>query len=276
MFELPEFTNMALQMNSVLPGRRISGGSLGNSPHKFVWYNRRPDEFAALVTGRTAGTAAARGRWLFVEIEPGYRLVFGECGGKLLFHPPGSSLPVKYHLHIAFEDGALLSATTAMWGAMELFEAGREQERQYIKGMRPVPLEPAFSWEYFNGLVEELKPGEKRSAKSLLTQDQTIPGLGNSSAQDILFCAGLNPRHAIQQMGTAQVRRLYEAIQSVSAEILAGGGRDDETDLFNQPGRYTRLMSSTTAGKPCPRCATPIEKVQYLGGACYFCPHCQS
>jgi hypothetical protein len=34
-------------------------------------------------------------------------------------------LPKKYHLWLAFEDGSALTTLTQMWGAMELFEAGR-------------------------------------------------------------------------------------------------------------------------------------------------------
>ena len=44
MFELPEFITLARQINETLCGKTISGGSLGNSPHKFVWYNRSSDE----------------------------------------------------------------------------------------------------------------------------------------------------------------------------------------------------------------------------------------
>ena len=57
--------------------------------------------------------------------------------------------------------------------------------------------------------------------------------------------------------------------------MVAQGGRDGEIDLFGQPGGYRRILSSETAGKPCPECETPIEKIQYLGGASYFCPKCQ-
>jgi formamidopyrimidine-DNA glycosylase len=57
--------------------------------------------------------------------------------------------------------------------------------------------------------------------------------------------------------------------------VIEKGGRYDEVDLYNQPGGYVRMMDSRSAGKPCPVCATPIEKIQYLGGACYFCPGCQ-
>ena len=69
-----------------------------------------------------------------------------------------------------------------MWGAMELYEAGQEQERQYIKDMRPTPIEAGFTFEYFSGLIDSLLSGEKRSVKGLLTQEQLIPGLGNAIA----------------------------------------------------------------------------------------------
>jgi formamidopyrimidine-DNA glycosylase len=34
-------------------------------------------------------------------------------------------------------------------------------------------------------------------------------------------------------------------------------------------------MDAAAAGKPCPSCGTTVEKIQYLGGAAYFCPKCQ-
>ena len=133
MFELPEYVTLARQMAESLSGMRIANGTLGNSPHKFVWYNRKPDEFAAIVKGKMLGKAYSRGRWLFVPIQPGYILVFSECGGKILLHESESQMPKKYHLSLNFEDGSCLSSTTQMWGAMELYENGKELERQYIK-----------------------------------------------------------------------------------------------------------------------------------------------
>jgi formamidopyrimidine-DNA glycosylase len=275
MFEIAEYTVLARQINATLVGKTIREGSLGNSPHKFVWYNRTHEEFAQLTAGKIVGQAHAQGRWLSIPLEPGYILLFGECGGKILFHPAGSPLPVKYHLLIHFEDGSALSATTQMWGAMELYEAGLEQERQYIKGMRPTPLDSTFTFDYFSALIDELLEGQKRSAKSLLTQDQIIPGLGNSVAQDILFRARIGPRRGLAEFSPGQRRDLYNAITDVVREVIAGGGRNDESDLFGQPGGYTRIMDSGAAGKPCPDCGATVQKMQYLGGACYFCPKCQ-
>ncbi len=248
---------------------------MGNSPHKFVWYNRTHAEFEALTRGKTIGEARPHGRWLLLAMQPGYVLVLGECGGRLLYHAPGAALPAKYHLCLGFEDGSHLSATTQMWGAMELYEQGQEQNRQYIKDMRTTPADPGFTFDYFCSLIDEVTRGEEKSAKGLLTQDQIIPGLGNAIAQDILFRARLHPRRPVHELNRGQKQALYTAIVDTVAEVTRSGGRYDEVDLYNQPGGYIRLMDKNAAGRPCPVCGTPVEKIQYLGGACYFCPSCQ-
>jgi formamidopyrimidine-DNA glycosylase len=275
MFELPEYLTLSQQIDETLQGRMIQAGQLGNSPHKFVWYNRTHDEFTALTRGKQVGPTRVRGRWLSISLDPGYVLVLGECGGKILYHSPGASLPSKYHLLIAFTDDSALSVTTTMWGAMELYQSGDELERQYIKDMRPTPVDPAFTWEYFDRFLEELVSFEKRSVKSLLTQDQLIPGLGNAIAQDILFQSWLHPRHPIQQLNPSQRRLLYNAICETVSAVTHLGGRSDEIDLFGRPGGYTRIMDRNALQRPCPVCGGEIQKIQYLGGACYFCPRCQ-
>jgi formamidopyrimidine-DNA glycosylase len=162
-----------------------------------------------------------------------------------------------------------------MWGAMELYEQGMERERQYIKDMRVTPVDDAFTFAYFNGLIDELLTGPKRSAKSLLTQDQLIPGLGNAIAQDILFRACISPRRSLNEFTPGQRKDLYAAIVDTVREVIAGGGRSDELDLLGDPGKYQRVMDAAAVGKPCPECGAPIQKMQYLGGSCYFCPKCQ-
>ncbi len=275
MFELPEYITLARQMNETLTGKVIRKGCLGNSPHKFVWYNRSHDEFERLTKGKKVSVAQAKGKWLFIPLEPGYVLLFGESGGKMIYHPAGTPVPKKYHLCLTFTDDSFFTNTTQMWGAMELYEKGKEQERQYVKGMRPTPIDPEFTFDYFSTLVDSLLQGEKRSAKGLLTQEQLIPGLGNASAQDILFHAGLSPKHPIADLDKRQRRKLYQAILKTTREIIAKGGRYDEYDLYDLPGRYTRLMDNKALDCPCPNCGGSIEKMQYLGGTCYFCPRCQ-
>jgi formamidopyrimidine-DNA glycosylase len=275
MFELPEYIILAKQLTETITGKRIREGHLGNSPHKFVWYNRKPDEFESLTAGKRIGAAYSKGRWLFIPANPGYVVVFGECGGKMLYHPSESQIPKKYHLVLIFEDGSALSVMTQMWGAMELYEKGQELKRKYIGDMRPTPTDAEFSLDYFYKLIDECIKTEKRSVKGLLTQNQLIPGLGNAIAQDIMFKAKLHPKHPLDDLNRSIRKKLYDSIKQTVAQVIARGGRNDECDLFGKPGGYMRIMDKNTAGKPCPECGTIVEKIQYLGGACYFCPQCQ-
>lgn len=275
MFELPEYTILANQMNQVLQGKIIQEGSLGNSPHKFVWYNRSQDDFARFTRGKEVDRTYVKGRWLFTRLEPGYTLLFGECGGKILLHQPGKKLPKKYHLYLDFTDGSFLTATTQMWGAMELYEQGEELQREYVRDMRPTPTDPEFTQGYFNTLIDELMPQKKRSVKSLLTQEQLIPGLGNAIAQDIMFKSGLHPRHPISDLDGGKRSELYAAIVNTVEDVTNQGGRYDEYDLYGRKGGYVRVMDKNALQRPCPRCGGEIKKIQYLGGACYLCPNCQ-
>jgi formamidopyrimidine-DNA glycosylase len=275
MFEIAEVATLARQMNETIQDQTVREGRLGNHPHKFVWYNRSHEEFQQLTRGKKVGEARARGNWLFVPLEPGYVLLVGECGGKVLYHAPGSEVPQKYHLFIAFEDGSFLTVLTQMWGAMELYEQGKELERQYVKGMRPTPAEPEFTFEYFNALIDQKVAESKRSAKGLMATEQLVPGVGNSTLQDILFRARLHPRKNIATPSAEQRKALYEATVGTVREMIAKGGRYDETDLYGNPGGYVRLMDKNAVGRPCPGCGGLVEKIQYLGGACYVCPRCQ-
>lgn len=275
MFELPECLTLVSQIDNELKGKTVARGELGNSPHKFVWYNRTHDEFTRLTGGKRVGHPTARGRWMFIPLEPGFVLVVGECGGKVLVHPIGSAGPSKYHLRLELDDRSVLTVTTQMWGAMELYEQGRELEREYIKDMRPTPVDETFTFTYFSSLIDSLLGEQKRSVKGLLTQEQLIPGLGNAIAQDIMFRARLHPRHPLPQLTGTQRRRLFDSILDTVREVTNEGGRNDEVDLYGRPGGYARIMDRNAVGRACPSCGRAIEKIAYLGGACYLCPACQ-
>jgi formamidopyrimidine-DNA glycosylase len=276
MFELPEVTVLTTQINNVLKGKKIQKGTLGNSPHKFIWYNRTHDEFEELTKEKSIGDAWIKGRWMFMELNPGYVLVIGECGGKILYHSPGGSIPKKYHLYLCFTDSSFFTVTTQMWGAIGLYEKGEEYSGEYVKDMKITPDNPEFTLEYFNTLIKDVIQKGKRTVKGLLTQDQLIPGLGNAIAQDIMFKSHLHPKYPVRQLTPSQITTLYYSIQSTMKEIIAHGGRYDEYDLYDKRGTYIRRMDKNAVGKPCSVCGTIIEKMQYLGGACYFCPKCQA
>ena len=100
--------------------------------------------------------------------------------------------------------------------------------------------------------------------------------MGNGCLQDILFRARLHPRRKVVDIADDEQRALYDAIKRTLNQMIDLGGRSSEVDLYGNKGGYVRILDSKTKGTPCPECGTTIEKIQYLGGACYFCPTCQT
>ena len=115
----------------------------------------------------------------------------------------------------------------------------------------------------------------KRSVKAFMASQPRISGVGNGYVQDICFRARLHPKRDITTISGRERLRWYHAIRGVLRDAIEAGGRDTESDLFGQPGGYVAKMDRRALGEPCPDCGTPIEKIAYLGGSCYFCPRCQ-
>jgi len=276
MIELPEASTIARQMNEELIGKRIESGIRGNAPHKFAFYNRPPEEYEAILKGKTMGPATEHGSLIWASVEPDHVLVLGGGGERILFHRGEDTLPKKHQLLIHFQDDTYLTVTVQGWGAAQLFHQSEIAAHPYVgkKGVSPISNE--FTFEYFQGLFGELEEGDPRSVKFFMISKPGIWGVGNGYLQDILFRARIHPRRRSIDVTEKERRALYEATRETLKQATELGGRDTERDLYNHPGGYRRILDNRNVGQPCPECGTPIEKIQYLGGASYFCPHCQT
>ena len=126
--------DLGRQMNETLRARPSGGGSwetalTSSSGTTGATRSSKADQ------GKTVGEAAPRAGGCSFRSSPGMCCCWANAGERCCIHPPGSKVPKKYHLYITFEDGSFLTVTTQMWGAMELYEEGEEQERQYVKDM---------------------------------------------------------------------------------------------------------------------------------------------
>ncbi len=275
MIELPEALNLARQMGATLIGKRIESAVRGNSPHKFAFYTRSAEEYATVLAGKMIGEAREHGSNVFVAIEPGWTLVLGGGGERIRLHPDETTLPKKHQLLLHFEDGSLLSVTVRGWGSVQLYDTQELAAHKHFGEPGVAPLSDAFTQHYLQELLAGLEADDSRSLKHLLISKPGILGVGNGYLQDILFRARLHPRRKAATLSEEEQKALYDAMVETMDRATGLGGRDTEFDLHNQRGSYTKLMDSRTAGSPCPECDTLIEKIQYLGGACYVCPVCQ-
>lgn len=274
MIEMPEAVTIARQMQQTLTRKTYQHFSRGALTHKFLWLNRPAEEYDALLAGLPVTGATSYGRSIYLYAGDVHLLWFGEFGGRIIYHPKGEVLPAKYHLRWDFTDGSSVTFNMQMWGFVNLLERAELAAHPYAEVGTP-PLSVRFNMDCFDRLLEEYPEKTKKGVKGFLVTSKHVNGVGNGYLQDILFRAKIHPTRKIPTLNADDRKRLHDAIQDVLAEAIRLGGREDERDLFDHPGGYKRLMSSATVGLPCPECGTKIEKVAYLGGACYYCPNCQ-
>ena len=277
MIELPEAINFARQISKDLKGKQIASGVRGSSPHKFAFTGKHSDEeFAAIVKDKTIGAAVAEGSVILTDLKPGYVLSLG-CGGeRILYHTHEKTLPKKHQLLFNFKDKTYLTVTVSGWGEVRLLEQSEVPKHPHIKRDAISPLSDAFTFAYFHSLFDALNENKRVSAKYFIISEPGIWGVGNGCLQDILYRAKIHPKRQMVTLSSEERRTLYHAIKETLNHMVALGGRDNERDLYNKSGGYQRLLHSKTVDRPCRECGTLIKKIQYLGGAAYFCPSCQA
>lgn len=278
MIEMPEAYTISKQMNDILVGKTISQFEAGNLTHKFLWLNRPFEEYQSILPGKVVESASSYGRSIYLHLGDAL-LWWSDTGGKILYHDADDKLPKKFHLVWFFSDGSALSFSMRMWGGIKLLDKEAFDQIPHEETGVP-PLHPNFTFECFDLMLDDYPEKTSKGIKGfLVATGYAIPnhinGLGNAIIQDILFRAGLDPKRKIPQIKPKERLDLYNAIQQTIQEAIALGGRYDEFDLLGNNGGYIRLMDSRTAGTPCINCGTEIQKIFYLGGACYICPNCQ-
>ncbi len=276
MIELPEAITLARQISKELKGKKIASATRGSSPHKFAFTGEHSDTaFAQIVEGKALRNAVANGSLILVDLEPDYVLSLG-CGGeRILYHTSDETVPKKHQLVLNFQDNTYFTVTVSGWGEVRLLEKSNLPNHPHIKENAISPLSDAFTLTYFNGLLDSLSEKKRVSAKHFVISEPGIWGIGNGCLQDILYAAKIHPKRQIGSLSNKERETLYIAIKQTIEEMVELGGRDSEYDLYNRRGRYQRILHSEVVGHPCNECGTPIEKIQYLGGAVYFCPSCQ-
>ena len=274
MIELPEVLTIARQMDAALKAKTVETVTLGNSPHKFAFFKPPGEEFVEELPGKRVVDVTGDGKWIFISLRPKHVLHIGDMGGRILYHEPDEKRPKKYQFLVKFSDGSAMTVTVSLWAMLRLTPACSLGPKPYRAG-GIAPLGDEFTLDCFKRLFEEYEKPETHSIKAFLVNRPRINGIGNGYLQDILFHAGIHPTRKVADVTAAEKRKLHQAIRKTLREAVKLGGSEEERDLYNQPGGYVRTLRASARGKPCPVCETEIEKIQFLGGASYFCPKCQ-
>ena len=135
----------------------------------------------------------------------------------------------------------------------------------------PDALSDEFTLDSFRrGLVRR----RRTSLKAALLDQRVLAGLGNIYVDESLWFAQLHPVRLVGSVDEDEIVRLYQAIREVLAIAVPLGGAKILNGRAVPPvGEFPYVHGR--AGRPCPRCGTPIVKQTIAGRGTYFCPVCQ-
>lgn len=167
-------------------------------------------------------------------------------------------------------------------GTLTLTEAGSKKRASmyFVRGESLLAVHDRGGLEVLETDLESFKARltqENHTLKRALTDPHFFSGIGNAYSDEILHAAGLSPLKLTKKLDESAVRRLFEATQGTLrfwSEKLCREAREsfpEKVTAFREEmsvhGRY---------GKPCPKCATPIQRIVYAANEANYCPACQT
>ena len=183
--------------------------------------------------------------------------------GRLRLLRHGDKQPKTPAFRLSFEDGSSLVLTEA--GAKKRAKVG-------LYTPEAIEAELAHLGPEAYGLsaqqLGEILASDSRRLHAFLRDQRLIAGIGRAWANEILNHAQLSPYALTTELSEADVQRLNDAMQEELArglEMRERGASDKKVYRI-----HNRL------GEPCPRCGTPIERVDFDEHTIFYCPSCQT
>jgi formamidopyrimidine-DNA glycosylase len=215
--------------------------------------------------GRRFGGAERRAKNLMFPTEDGELVLHVHLmsAGRLRYARPGEKQPKTPAFKLAFEDGGMLLLTEA--GAKKRAKVGLYTPEAMEEELAHLGPE-AFQLPR-DGLAAVLA-SDSRRLHAFLRDQRLIAGIGRAWANEILNVAELSPYALTTELTDEEVARLCEAIDSELArglELRERGASDKKAYKV-----HNRL------GEPCPRCGTPIARVDFEEHTIFYCPTCQT
>ncbi len=270
--ELPEVEHAARSL-----GAQITGSTIVRVT-KLDWERmvETPDvaRFLSEIEGRTVVAVGRRAKWIIATLDSGWTLALHlRMSGYLTVHGPEETPDQYTHLVLLLDDGRqVFFHDTRKFGRARLLDAGGLAALDGAHGLEP--LTDSFTATWLGALLKN----RKTRLKALLLDQTQIAGIGNIYADEALWYAQLHPLRASNSLNEDEVARLHSGIRLALMEGITNGGstlRDYRNSYGERGSNQEHFNAYDRTGKPCPRCATPIERTVVAQRGTHFCPFCQ-
>lgn len=268
---MPELPDIELYLHALrarIVGRRLERIRLA-SPFLVRSFNPPIDQ----AHGKKVVVLHRLGKRLVWQLEDDLFLIIHlMIAGRFKFLDSGAKIPGKVGLAaFDFEHGSLL-----------LTEAGSQRRASLylVRGETEVAAHDPGGLEVLSSTAEQFGEAltrENHTLKRALTDPHLLSGIGNAYSDEILHAARMSPMLLTTKLTPAQIAHLHQHAVHVLTKW-----RDDLIAETGErfPEKVTAFREEMAAhgkyGKPCPVCATPIQRIQYATNEANYCPTCQT
>lgn len=144
-------------------------------------------------------------------------------------------------------------------------------------GMDKLGTEP-LSREFTPQELRKILQKKKKAIKPALMDQESIAGIGNIYASEILFIAGVNPLKKSNALSAKEVKKIHIAIKKVllKAIKLKGTSTSDFRNTNGKKGGFgSELKVYGKTGKKCPKCGKLIFRIKQAQRSTFYCATCQ-
>lgn len=268
--ELPEVETVVRGLRPALTGQRIARVIV-----------RRPDLRRAIppdlgqrLTGATVTGVTRRAKYGLIATNRDDTLIFHlGMSGRMRLNPADSG--PHDHVEWLTQAGVRIVLTDPRrFGLLELAPTAELATHPLLAGLGVEPLSPALNAVRLEGAFA----GRIAPVKALLLDQRIVAGIGNIYACEGLHRARIHPERAGGSLSRAEIAALVRALKAVLRQAIAAGGSSlrDHIGVDGVLGYFQKSWAVYgREGKPCPRCAAPVQRIAQSGRSTFYCARCQ-
>jgi formamidopyrimidine-DNA glycosylase len=267
--ELPDITVYVERLEKLVAGTRLTGLRLA-SPFLL----RTVDPPVSALVGKKVVHMRRLGKRIVFALEDDLFIVLHlMIAGRLQWKDAGAKVPGKIGLAaFDFEKGTLT-----------LTEASQKKRAalHLVRGEAALADHDPGGIEVFTASPAEWKAAltaERHTLKRTLTDPRTFSGIGNAYSDEILHRAKLSPVTMTTALTDDEITRLFDATKAILAEWTDRLRKDDPDKPL--PEKVTAFRPEMAvhgrAGKPCPVCGSPVQRIAYADNETNYCAVCQT
>jgi formamidopyrimidine-DNA glycosylase len=223
--------------------------------------------------GKTIVGLCRLGKRIVFELEDDLFLVVHlMIAGRFHWKPPTAKIARKYGLAaLDFRSGTLLftEAGSQKRASLHLIRGIRGLEELDPKGLEVFEADlPAF---------RETLTRENHTLKRALTDPHLFSGIGNAYSDEILHRARLSPVQLTGRLKDSEIETLYHAVRETLTEWIERLRRERGRGFPERVTAFRKQMAvHGKYRKPCPVCASPVQRIVHAENETNYCPKCQT